>query len=108
MVCYNYLFNAHIEGGGNAGKCINSLLRVKLEVDEDDYEPTINICSGQIKLYGNRFSVEMDKSGKDWGKYFEISQDTRDGWTNVCIKKLTQYDTDFTRLQCSTRAKELK
>ena len=98
MRYFNYAFSAIIPGEGNVGRRLNSLLRVKLGVQsEDGYESTIAIGKGYMKLYGDSFKIDLIRSGKDWEKYFTVSEVSDKGMIEIIIQNKSQYDYSFTR-----------
>jgi hypothetical protein len=98
MRYFNYAFSAIIPGEGNVGRRLNSLLRVKLGVQsEDGYESTIANGRGYMKLYGDSFKIDLIRSGKDWEKYFAVSEVSDKGMIEITITIKSQYDYSFTR-----------
>ena len=92
-----YTFFANIKGGGNSGKRMNSLIRVKLGVNDVDYEPSMELGRDYVKLYGDKFSLDHPRCGKDHEKYFSITQETVDGQTAITIKNNSPYPIVFHR-----------
>ena len=98
MKFFNYTIHILFKGDGNAGRRINSILRIKLGVEgEDDYEPSVVIDNNSISFYGDRFNIDHAKCGKDWEKYFNIKQEPADGYTKIIIQNTSKYPTVFTR-----------
>ena len=97
MRCLNYSVEANIKGNGNTGKRLNSLIRFKLEFENDEgYEPSIVIAPDHLEFFCDHFTPVYERSGKDYEKYFQISQETENGCTKVTIKNLSRYEMIFT------------
>ena len=92
-----YTFFANIKGGGNSGKRMNSLVRAKLGVNDVNYEPSMEIGRDYIKLFGDKFTLDYPRCGKEHEKYFVISQETVDGQTAITIKNISPYPIMFHR-----------
>ncbi len=92
-----YTLYANIKGGGNSGKRMSSLIRAKLGVNDVNYEPSMEIGRDYIKLYGDKFSLDYPRCGKEHEKYFVISQETVDGQTVITIKNISPYPIVFHR-----------
>ena len=98
----NYLFHSQIKGEGNAGRRINSLVRIKIGLEEGDgYEPSMVIGPDYINIFGDKIIIDPH-SGDNWEKHFSISQEMVDGSVVVTIKKLTQYPIIYTREEWSS------
>ena len=92
-----YTIHAIIKGGGNSGKRWDSLIRVRLGVDDVDYEPSMDIERGSVVLYGDKFNLDYSRCGKHHEKYFAISQEMKDGQLAVTIKNISPYPIKFHR-----------
>lgn len=105
MRFFNYSFHSQIKGGGKAGMRINSLVRVKIGLENGDgYEPSMEIGSDYIKLFGDKFNIDHIRCGKDWEKHFNVSQVMSDGEIVVTIKKLTNFPIVYTRDECTAES----
>jgi hypothetical protein len=98
MKTFNYSIHVLIAGEGKSGKRMSSLIKMKLGVNEEDsYEPSIVIGPDYVKLFGDRFNLDQVRCGKDYEKYFRISQEMQDGWVTITIKNLSKYPIVFNR-----------
>jgi len=97
MKYFNYSFQVLFKGEGNLGKRMNSTLRVKLGVQsEDGYQPSMVEDAMYKKIFGDKFSIDYARSGKDWEKYFTVSEEMKDGVIEVSITKKVQFPVVFT------------
>ena len=105
----NYSIHVHINSEGRSGKTMNSLLKIKLGVeDEEDNIPSIVIGSDFLKMFCDKFSIDHIRCGKDFEKYFNVTQEMNDGWLTITIKNLSKYPIVLTNEGWSSETKDQK
>ncbi len=92
MKSLGYCFHAQIKGEGKAGMRRNSLIRVEIGIEEgDSYVPDMVFGPDYVKLFGDKVTVDHNGCGKDFEKYFSVSQEMIDGCIAATIKNLSKY-----------------
>jgi len=106
----NYALNVHIVGEGRSGKAMNSLAEFKIGVEDEDYVPEeiVDFREGTIKLFGDKFSLDHIRCGKDYEKYFRISQEMNDGWLTITFKNLSPFAISLKDKGWSSESKDQK
>ena len=105
----NYAIVADIKGEGNTGKRLNSLIRVKLGIeDETGGERSMEIGPDFVQFFCDTYKIDHVRSGRDFEKYFQIKDEMRDGGVVVTVKNISKYCINLTREGWCTEAKQEK